>query len=92
MSAEAHQPVHENPAGAATGSGNTGATTSTAPTTTETPVLGPGEGKPSEKDTKEALPNLSNKPKEEDLGNGEVLVESHAINEGVLNFRAPGLK
>ena len=36
--------------------------------------------------------NLTNIPKEEKLGKGEVLIESHAINEGVLNYKGPGLK
>ena len=36
-------------------------------------------------------PNLTNVPKEEKLGNGEVLIESHSINEGVLNYKGPGL-
>lgn len=92
MSTEIQQPVQENTAGPATGSGNDGIPTSTAPPTTETPILGSTDGKPSEKDTAEAQPNLTNKPKEEDLGNGEVLVESQAINEGVLNLKGPGLK
>lgn len=37
-------------------------------------------------------PNVSNVTKEEKLGKGEVLVESHPINEGVLNYKGPGLK
>lgn len=42
--------------------------------------------------TAEALPNLTNAPKEEKVGKNEVLVESHLINEGVLNYKGPGLK
>lgn len=37
-------------------------------------------------------PNVTNVPKEEKIGKGEVLVESHAINEGILNYKGPGLK
>lgn len=37
-------------------------------------------------------PNVTNVPKEEKIGKGEVLVESHPINEGVLNYKGPGLK
>ncbi len=37
-------------------------------------------------------PNVTNVPKEEKVGNGEVTVESHTINEGVLNYKGPGLK
>lgn len=37
-------------------------------------------------------PNVTNVPKEEKVGNGEVAVESHIINEGVLNYKGPGLK
>ena len=37
-------------------------------------------------------PNVSNVPKEEKVGKGGVLVESHLINEGILNYKGPGLK
>lgn len=37
-------------------------------------------------------PNVTNVPKEESVGKGEVLVESHPINEGILNYKGPGLK
>ena len=37
-------------------------------------------------------PNVTNVPKEEKVGKGEVMVESHPINEGVLNYKSPGLK
>ena len=37
-------------------------------------------------------PNVSNVTKEEKVGKGEVLVESHSINEGLLNYKGPGLK
>ena len=37
-------------------------------------------------------PNLTNVAKEEKVGKGEVMVESHPINEGVLNYKGPGLK
>ena len=36
--------------------------------------------------------NVTNVPKEEKVGKGEVLVESHPINEGILNYKGPGLK
>ena len=91
MSTEAQQPVQENPAGPSTGPGNVDSVTATEPTT-EKPILGPGEGKPSDKDTAEAVPNTANVPKEEKLENGEVLIESKPINEGVLNFKGHGLK
>ena len=37
-------------------------------------------------------PNVSNVTKEEKVGKGEVLVESHPISEGILNYKGPGLK
>lgn len=37
-------------------------------------------------------PNVTNVPKEEKVGKGEVMVESHPINEGILNYKGPGLK
>ena len=37
-------------------------------------------------------PNVTNVPKEEKVGKGEVMIESHPINEGVLNYKSPGLK
>ena len=39
-----------------------------------------------------SAPNLTNVTKEEKVGKGEVMVESHPINEGVLNYKGPGLK
>lgn len=36
--------------------------------------------------------NVSNVGKEEKIGKGEVLIESHPINEGILNYKGPGLK
>ena len=39
-----------------------------------------------------ALPNVVNPVKEEKVGKGEVLITSKAINEGVLNYKGPGLK
>lgn len=36
--------------------------------------------------------NVSNVTKEEKVAKGEVMVESHQINEGVLNYKGPGLK
>ena len=91
MSAEAQPSVPETtaptttaPDGPATGSG-----TESKP---ETSVLGPGESKTSTKGTAEAVPNVANVPKEEKFGKNEVLVESHPISEGVLNYKGPGLK
>ena len=69
-----------------------GQTNTDNPRSTETPALGPGEGKPADKDTVEAVPNVANVPKEENLGKGEVLIESHPINEGILNYKGSGLK
>ena len=37
-------------------------------------------------------PNVSNVTKEEKVAKGEVLVESQPINEGILNYKGPGLK
>ena len=37
-------------------------------------------------------PNVTNVTKEEKVGKGEVLVESRPINEGILNYKGPGLK
>lgn len=37
-------------------------------------------------------PNVTNVTKEVKVENGEVMVESHTINEGVLNYKGPGLK
>ena len=37
-------------------------------------------------------PNVTNVPKEEKVGKGETLVEAHPINEGILNYKGPGLK
>ena len=37
-------------------------------------------------------PNVSNVTKEEKFAKGEVMIESHPINEGVLNYKGPGLK
>ncbi|KAL9126474.1 MAG: hypothetical protein Q9217_004473 [Psora testacea] len=62
------------------------------PKSTQTPVLGPGEGHPTDKGAAEAVANVTNIPKEEKVGKGEVLVESHPINEGILNYKGPGLK
>ncbi|CAF9926741.1 MAG: hypothetical protein ALECFALPRED_003520 [Alectoria fallacina] len=39
-----------------------------------------------------AAPNVGNATKVEKLAKGEVLVESHPINEGLLNYKGPGLK
>jgi hypothetical protein len=36
--------------------------------------------------------NVTSPHKEEKLGKGEVLIESNPINEGVLNYKGPGLK
>ena len=37
-------------------------------------------------------PNVSNVTKEEKAAKGEVMIESHQINEGVLNYKGSGLK
>ncbi|KAL9100255.1 MAG: hypothetical protein Q9163_004347 [Psora crenata] len=57
---------------------------------TEAPGLSPADGKHVE--ASEAIANVANAPKEEKVGKGEVLVESHPINEGVLNYKGSGLK
>jgi len=36
--------------------------------------------------------NVTNVPKEEKVGKGETLIEAHPINEGILNYKGPGLK
>ena len=58
----------------------------------EDSALGPAEGAPSDKANAEAVPNVTNAPKEEKIAKGEVKVESHPINEGVLNLKSPGIK
>ena len=37
-------------------------------------------------------PNVVSIPKEEKIGKNEVLIESKPINEGILNYKGPGLK
>ena len=37
-------------------------------------------------------PQVSSVTKEEKIGKGEVLIESQQINEGILNYKGPGLK
>lgn len=37
-------------------------------------------------------PSVSNVTKEEKVAEGEVMVESHQINHGLLNYKGPGLK
>jgi len=37
-------------------------------------------------------PNVTSPHKEEKLGKGETLIESNPINEGILNYKGPGLK
>ncbi|KAK4692615.1 hypothetical protein P7C71_g4625, partial [Lecanoromycetidae sp. Uapishka_2] len=37
-------------------------------------------------------PNVTNPHKEEKLGKGETMIESNPINEGILNYKGPGLK
>lgn len=36
--------------------------------------------------------NITPVAKEEKIGKGETLIESHPINEGILNYKGPGLK
>ena len=91
MSAEVQQPVRENPAGPISGPGNVDSVPTTEPTA-ETTILAEGEAKTSNTGTAEATPDTTNVPKEEKLADGEVLIESKPINEGVLNFKSPGLK
>lgn len=68
-------------------------TTSTEPTTaaTSAPV---DQIAPAGETTTAAPtgPNLTNPVKEEKIGKGEKLITSKAINEGVLNYKGPGLK
>lgn len=95
MSTEAQKPATE-PTGPVTIPATTTADTIDTPSATnakaEPSPLSPAEGAPSDKGTSEAVPNLTNVPKEEKAGKGEVTVESHPINEGVLNLKSPGIK
>ena len=96
MSTEAQQPISQaaDPAVPVPDAATT-TTTGTGPITetrNESSGLGPAEAKPSDKGTAEAVPNLTNAPKEKEVGKGEVAVESHPINEGVLNLKSPGIK
>ena len=62
--------------------------TTTTTTTTETPA-------PAGETATPAAPtaaNVTHPVKEEKLGKGEELITSKAINEGVLNYKGPGLK
>ena len=66
----------------------------TAPTTTastETPASIPAAGISSDKATD--LPTTDTAAKDEVvLAKDEVLIDSHPINEGILNLKSPGLK
>ena len=81
---EVQSPVQDTPAAT---------TASTEPTTTQTsaPVhqIAPA-GEPTT--AAPTGPNITNPVKEEKIGKGEELITSKAINEGVLNFKGPGLK
>ena len=83
-------PVQETPVAA------TMPTTESTTMTTDKPVektIDPAEGV-TDGSTAAAPsgPNVTNVPKEEKIGKNEVKVEAHPINEGVLNYKAPGLK
>ncbi|KAL6718014.1 hypothetical protein ACLMJK_004099 [Lecanora helva] len=103
---EAQQPVHDGAAAAPTANEPTAATT-TATEATADPVRSQGTSELSPESRPElnttgvtdgttasqpTAPNVSNVTKEEKVGKGEVKVESHTINEGVLNYKGPGLK
>jgi len=102
--AEATLPAHETSAissgvGDPTGAPATAAQASTDPVrSNETSALSPesrpelGEAVDTIQETPASGPNVTNVPKEEKLGKGEVVVESHPINEGVLNYKGSGLK
>lgn len=82
-----------------TGAPATAAQASTDPVrSNETSALSPesrpelNEGAGDIQDASPTGPNVTNVPKEEKLGKGEMLIESHPINEGVLNYKGTGLK
>ena len=59
----------------------------TTSTTTETPAPAGETATPAP-----TGPNVTNPVKEEKVGKNEKLITSEAINEGVLNYKGPGLK
>ena len=102
---EATQPVHDIPVAAPAATEPTAVTTSASEATAdpvraqETSALSP-ESRPevagSTTDGTTAAapsgPNVDTPHKEEKVGKGEALIESQPINEGVLNYKGPGLK
>lgn len=98
---EVEQPVQDTPVAAPATTEPAVATTTAAEANTdpvrnqESGALAP-ESRPELTDgTTAAAPTAANVTpvtKEEKLGNGEVAVTSQPINEGVLNYKGPGLK
>lgn len=103
---ETQQPVHETPA-AVSAAHEPAAPTASATEATTDPIRSQGttelapESRPelgsagvTDGTTAAAPtgPNVTNAAKEEKVGKGETLIESHPINEGILNYKGPGLK
>jgi hypothetical protein len=98
---EAQQPLQDTPVVAPATTEPVAPTTTAAEATTdpvrnqESSALAP-ESRPELNDgTIASAPtaaNLTPVSKEEKVGKGEVAITSQPINEGVLNYKAPGLK
>ena len=73
------------------------AAATTEPTTTEPAAVAPTDkvapsGETATTAAAPTGPNTINPIKEEKIGKNEELITSKAINEGVLNYKGPGLK
>ena len=103
---EVQQPIHDTPA-ADPATHEPTPTTATAPESSTDPIRSQGTNELAPESRPElnaagvtdgataaapTAPNVTNVPKEEKVGKGEVMIESHPINEGILNYRGPGLK
>lgn len=94
---EAQQPLQDTPVVAPATTEPVAPTTTAAEATTdpvrnqESSALAP-ESRPELNDGTPTAANLTPVSKEEKIGKGEVAVTSQPINEGVLNYKAPGLK
>ena len=102
---EAQQPIQETsaalPAGVEPTAPMTSASEATADpvrsqeTSTLSPESRPELGSEATDGTTAAAPtgpNITGSHKEQNVGKGETLVESNPINEGILNYKGPGLK
>ena len=103
---ETQQPVQESPAAASATHEPTAATASATQASTDpirsqgatelTPESRPEIGATGVTDGTTApaptAANITPLAKEEKVGKGETLIESHPIHEGILNYKGPGLK